>query len=382
MTSFGFSESQEMFQHEMRLFAQKEIAPGAYERHEKCTEIPLELRLKLGRLGLLGVNQPIEYGGHPGDWVSVGIAIEEIARVDYLVGGYIAMPVAASLAIRQGSKEVQDEWLPGLISGEKIVPPANTEPHCGSDAAAIRTRAIKQGDNYVLNGEKMAITQCLNAHAAVVFAKTDPAAGFRGVTAFLVPLDLPGISRYPISYMTAKSQGLGGFSMEDVHIPAKYRLGEEGKGFYLAMNQFDFLRVTIALCAIAQAQVSLEEAITYAKQRTAFGQPIANFQGTSFKIVEAATLIDAGRMLCYRALYLKDRGIPHTKESAMAKWFCPKIATEIIHDTLLIHGHFGYTMDLPLVRRLGNVIGLEIGDGTAQIMKTILVRELIGKEFA
>ena len=370
-----------MLRQQMRLFAQKEIAPGAKERHRTLTEIPVEIRRKLGDLGLIGVNQPAEYGGQPGDYVSLGIAVEEIAKVDFLVGGYITMPTAAILAIREGPKEVQDEWLPGLIRGEKIVPPANTEPHCGSDAAAIKSTAVKDGNSYVLNGEKTAICQALNAHAAVVYAKTDPAAGFRGVTAFLVPLDLPGITRFPVNYIGWKSQGLGGFAMEDVRIPEKYRLGEEGKGFYLAMSQFDFLRVGIALTALGLAQASIDDAIAYAKQRTAFGRPIANFQAVSFKIAEGATLIEAGRMLCYRALSLKDQGLRHTKESSMAKWFCPKIATEVIHACLIIHGHYGYTTDYPLAERLRDVVGLEIGDGTADIMKTILVRELIGKEF-
>jgi cyclohexanecarboxyl-CoA dehydrogenase len=381
MAGFSFSEKQEMFRQEMRRFARKEIAPGSRERHRTLTEIPVEIRRKLGDLGLLGVNQPTEYGGQPGDYVSIGIAIEEIAKADFLVGGYITMPTAAIMAIRQGPKEAQDEWLPGLISGEKIVPPANTEDHCGSDAAAIRTTAVKDGQYYVLNGEKTAICQCLNAHAAIVFAKTDPKAGFRGVTAFLVPMNLPGISRFPINYIGWKPQGLGGFAMENVRIPEKYRLSEEGKGFYLAMSQYDFLRVGIALVALSMAQASLEEAIEYAKQRTAFGRPIASYQGTSFKLVEASTLVEAGRMLSYRALHMKDQGLVHTKESAMAKWFCPKIATEVIHNCVLALGHYGFTTDYPLAERLRDVVGLEIGDGTAEIMKTILVREIIGKDF-
>jgi cyclohexanecarboxyl-CoA dehydrogenase len=381
MVEFGFSEAQEMFRQEMRRFAQNEIAPGARERHRTLTEIPVEIRRKLGDLGLLGINQPVEYGGQPGNYVSIGIAIEEIAKADFLVGGYITLPTAALMAIGQASKEVQGEWIPGLISGEKIVVPANTENHCGSDAGAIKSTAVKDGASYVLNGEKVAICQALNLHAAVVFAKTDPSAGFRGVTAFLLPMDLAGITRFPINYIGWKPQGLGGFAMEDVRIPEKYRLSEEGKGFYLAMSQFDFLRVGIGLTAMGMAQASLEEAMGYAKQRTAFGRPIASFQGISFKLVEDATMVEAGRLLCYRALSMKNQGLVHTKESAMAKWFCPKIATQVIHDCVLAMGHFGYTTDYPLAERLRDVVGLEIGDGTPEVMKTILVREMIGKEF-
>ncbi|MFA4836647.1 MAG: acyl-CoA dehydrogenase family protein [Dehalococcoidia bacterium] len=381
MAGFGFTKEQDAFRLEMRRFAKEEVAPTAIERHRTQTEIPVEIRRKLGKMGLMGYKQPKEYGGHDGEYVSLAIAIEEICKADFLVGGNITMPYAAIMAIGGGPKETKDEWIPGLISGEFICPPANTEEHCGSDAAAIKTTAVKDGDSYILKGEKTAICQCMNAHAAIVYAKTDPAAGFRGVTAFLVPMNTPGITRYPISYIGWKPQGLGGFFMDNVRIPERYRVSKEGEGFYLAMSQFDFLRVGIAINALAMAQSALEKAIEYTKKRMVFGKPAASFQGTSFKLVEHATMIELGRLMCYRALYMNDQGQRHTKESAMAKWYCPKIAQEAIHDCVLAMGHYGYTIDMPVAEILRDVVGHEIGDGVAQVMKTVLVRELIGKEY-
>jgi cyclohexanecarboxyl-CoA dehydrogenase len=218
------------------------------------------------------------------------------------------------------------------------------------------------------------------AQAAIVFARTDADARARGVTAFLVPLDLPGVARSPLSDLGTRAVVRAVLSFDHIKVPASHRVGAEGTGFHQVMQGFDYNRVLIALACLGAAQVSLEGTMAYVKERKAFGRSLATFEGVSFPIAEAATQIDAARWLCYRALWLADLGLPHTKESAMVKWWAPKLSVETIHQCLLLHGHYGYTDELPFEQRMRDVIGLEIGDGTAQIMKIIVARELMGRD--
>jgi cyclohexanecarboxyl-CoA dehydrogenase len=239
---------------------------------------------------------------------------------------------------------------------------------------------VREGDEYVITGEKSGISLAMAAHAVMLFARTDAAARARGVTAFMVPLDLPGVSRSPLRDLGTHSVGRAVLSFDHVRIPVSHRLGEEGTGFYQVMRGFDYNRVLIALACLGAAQVSLEETMRYVGERRAFGKALAQFQGVSFPIAEAATHLEAARLLCYRALWLADQGKPYTKEAAMVKWWGPKLSVETIHQCLLLHGHYGYTDELPFEQRLRDVIGLEIGDGTAEVMKMIVARELMGRE--
>ena len=380
MAGFGFSEAQEMFRTEVRNFVQGEIAPGAKER-AKLDHIPKDLIKKVADAGLLGIPVPEKYGGQGSDWVSAGIAIEEIGRADFALSLYLVPTHVAYLFLEHASPEFREEQMPPIIKGEKIVGFSLTEPDYGSDAAAIKTSAMKDGDYYILNGEKTAFSYGSYADYAILFAKTEPAAGARGVTGFYVPMDLPGLQKSHYSYSGIKGQGHISLILDNVRLPGKYRVGDEGKGFYLAAGDFDFMRPGLALTGLGHAQTALEEAIDYAKQRTAFGKPIAKFEGVSFKIAEHATRIEAARLLCYRTLYMKDQGLTHTKESSMCKWWCPVVAVEAIHDCLLTFGQVGYSEEYPLEQRLRDAIGLEIADGTAQIQKTVIAREIIGKEF-
>jgi cyclohexanecarboxyl-CoA dehydrogenase len=218
------------------------------------------------------------------------------------------------------------------------------------------------------------------ADSAMLTAKTDPTAGYRGITFFLVPFDLPGITRTRFSDMGWHNATRASIFLDNVHLPADHCLSEPGKGFYALVGQFNVLRVYLAMAVLGAAQASLEETINYAKQRTAFGQPIAKFEGVSFKIAEHATYIEAARLLCYRALWLADQGIQPIKEAAMCKWLCPVVAVNAIHDCLLIHGHVAYSEDYPIEQRLRDAIGFEMADGTAQIMKLIIAQQLIGRE--
>jgi len=244
----------------------------------------------------------------------------------------------------------------------------------------MTTSAVWDGDDYVLTGEKSSIS-FTEGTAAIVFAKTDPSAGARGVSAFFVPMDSPGLGRSKFRDLGERAITRGALHLDGVRVPAKNLLGREGQGFYIIMNQFDFNRAIIALMCIGAAQQTLEETMEYVKTRTAFGQPIARFEGVSFPIAEAATLLEAARLLSYKALWQRDHNTPHGMEAAMAKWWAPRLAVEVIHQMLLLHGHAGYSDDYLVGQRLRDVIGLEIGDGTAEVMKIIIGREMIGREF-
>jgi len=379
MVQFSFTEAQEMLRREVRDFARKELAPEAKQRAKSPT-MPRDLTKKMGELGFLGISLPEKYGGQGADWVSLGVVIEELSKVDFVLGPVPIFPGLAHLCLEQALEEVREEWLSPLIKGEKLGCFAVTEPDCGSDAAAMKATAIRDGDYYILKGEKSPISAAWNADAVILFAKTDPSARARGVTCFWVPLDLPGISKTLISHTGWKGNGVASIFFDEVRLPSRYLVGEEGKGFYIfAAGGADYLRVCLALVALAIAQTSLEETIDYALQRTAFGQPISRFEGVSFKIAEHATLIEAARLFCYRTLCLKDQGLKHTKESAMCKWWCPEVAFNAIHDCVLIHGHIGYSEEYPLEQRLRDALGFEFADGTAQIMKIVVAREIMGR---
>ena len=378
MAGFGFSEEQERLRREIQNFAQKEIAPLA-RGHDEAS-YPRGILEKIAEMGLLAMNFPEEYGGQPADWVSMGIATEELAKADVLAGLFIPYPNIAALALKDATEELRRQWLPPLAKGKKVVCFGSTEPDCGSDAAAMKSRAVRDGDCYLLSGEKTSVSAGMIADFALVFAKTDPGAGARGISCFLVPMDLPGITRSPLPHLGLKGLVAASVIMDEVRVPAGHLLGEEGKGFYITMAAFDFLRLTMALAALGAAQASLGEAVAYSRERAAFGRPIAGFEGISFKIAEDATYIEAARLLCYRALWLRDQGLPHTKESAMAKLWCPQVAERAIHNALLVHGHVGYSEEYPIAKRLRDAVGFELTDGTAEIMKIIIAREIIGRE--
>jgi cyclohexanecarboxyl-CoA dehydrogenase len=377
---FAFTPEQEELSRTLRAFAKKELAPRS-RQWDKSGEFPWAAWRQMGELGLLGFRTPVALGGQDIDLVSMGIAMEEIARGDFSATYGIQLAgLAGQILGRSATEEITGRWLPPAARGETVIALALTEPGVGSDAANLACRAARDGDGYVLTGEKSGISLGMVAQAAVVFARTEADAKARGVTAFLVPLDLPGIARSPLHDLGTRAIARAVLSLDHVRIPASHRLGAEGTGFYQVMQGFDYNRALIALACLGAAQVSLEETMAYVKERRAFGRALATFEGVSFPIAEAATHIDSARWLCYRALWLADRGLAHTKESAMVKWWAPKLSVETIHQCLLLHGHYGYTEELPLAQRLRDVMGLEIGDGTAQIMKVIIARELMGRE--
>jgi cyclohexanecarboxyl-CoA dehydrogenase len=380
MVDFAFTEAQQEFARVVRAFALEELAPK-YAHWDRTGEFPAEQWRKMGELGITGICLPEVYGGQQADCVTAGIAAEEVSRGDFNCGYALIENCLNGEILRHASEATKAAWLPGMARGDYIVAIAVTEASGGSDAAGMQARAVRHGDAYVLSGEKSGISMVMPADAVLVFAKTDVAAGARGVSTFLVPTDLPGVSRTPLQDMGERAIQRGSLFLDQVQVPRDYLIGEEGQGFYLVMNAFDYSRVIIALMCLGAAEQSLDETIAYVKQREAFGRPLAKFEGVSFPIAEHATVIEAARWLCYRALWLRDQGLPHSKEAAMVKWWGPKVAVDAIHECLLLHGHYGYTQDLPHEQRLRDVIGLEIGDGTAQVSKIVVARELFGREF-
>ena len=337
---------------------------------------------EMGSLGLLGADIAAEHGGLGADGVTTGLIVEELAYGDFNIAAVtLVMSLCGAIIARNALPEVASAWLPRIPRGDAILALSITEPQCGSDAGALQLKARRDGDVYVLDGEKTSTTYCDCADAFIVFARTGTVeSGARGVTAFLVPSETPGLQVTRFRDLGSHNSGRGSVFFDDVRVPVENRLGAENKGFTQVMAGFDYSRALIALQCLGAAQASLDEAWAYVKEREAFGGPIARFQGVSFPLVEGETLVSAARQLAYHALALRDAGQAHTVEAAQVKWLAPKTAFEVIHQCALTFGHYGWSMDLPHQQRMRDVMGLEIGDGTAGIMKLIVARARAGRE--
>ena len=376
---FALTQEQLALQDTARRFALERLKPG-YQQREQTGILDRTLVREMGRLGLLGPGLPEAFGGLSLDSVTVGLLIEQVAWGDINLGYLPLLTMLNGEILRRHARpEVAQEWLPAMCRGDKLCALALTEPQTGSDAARIQVKARREGNRYLLSGEKTSISMTMAADVAVVFARSGDADGAHGISAFLVPLDTPGISRTRLNDMGSVVVGRGSIFFDGAAVPEAYRLGEEGKGFVQVMQGFDFSRALIGLQCLAPAEASLEETWSYVKERTAFKQPLVKYEGVSFPLAEAETQVQAARLLCLRALWLKDRGEPHTAEAAMCKWWAPLVAYEAIQQCLLLHGQGGYSKDLPHQQRLRDVLGLQIGDGTAQIMKLIIAREKAGR---
>ncbi|OUM91136.1 MAG: cyclohexanecarboxyl-CoA dehydrogenase [Bacillus thermozeamaize] len=381
MLNFAFTEEQEQLRKTLREFAQKELLPN-YTKWDREKTFPLETWKKMGQLGLTGLRVHSEYGGIGADCITTGIAAEEVGKGDFNAAYAVMLNgLIGEILQAHATEHVKKTWLQPMAEGNRLLAIAITEPGAGSDAARIKTRAVRKGDEYVISGEKSGISLARVAHAFLIFAKTDPDAGARGVSVFLVPRNSDGIEIQGYEDMGNVPIGRGSVFLDQVRVPVEYRIGAENQGFYQIMNGFDLSRVLIALQCIGAAEQTLTETMEHVKERHAFGQPLAKFEGVSFPIAETHTWLEMARWLCYRTLWLRDQGLSHTKEAAMCKWIGPSIAAKAIHECLLLNGHYGYTKEMPIEQRLRDVIGLEIGDGTAQIQKIIIARELLGKEF-
>ncbi len=376
--SATLTEEQRAFQEVAQRFARERLAPG-YMAREQAGTIDRVLVREMGSLGLIGADLPERYGGMGASSVTTGVVIEAVSHADINVS-YVQLlgSLNGQIVARHASPALAAHWIPRIVAGDALFALALTEPRGGSDAANLALSARRDGDHYILRGEKSSISMADQADAAVVFARTgDP--GAKGVSAFLVPLDLPGIARTRFNDLGSKAIGRGSIFFDDARIPVGNRLAGEGQGFVQVMQGFDYSRALIGLQCCAAAQASLDESWTYITDRQTFGAPIAQYQGVSFPLAEGEGMIAAVRQLCYHTLALRDAGAAHTAEAAMCKWLGPKTAVDVIHQCLLTHGHYGWSLDLPHQQRLRDVMGLEIGDGTAQIMKMIVAREKAGK---
>lgn len=378
---FEFSNKQKMIQKEVRRFAQEELAPN-YSRWDREKKYPRELVRKMGALGFIGVTVSQANGGLGESYLTEGIMCEELSRGDCSLpmATHVAGHLCGSL-LEKGHVEVRKTFLERFLAGEMVPAFCLTEPGSGTDAAAMQTSAEKKGSAYLLNGEKSGITAIMDADFALVFAKTDPAAGAKGVSCFIVPKNLPGVSTQAYEDLGCNAVVRGSLFLQNVEIPATYRIGEEGQGFKMAMRGFDISRILLCLEALAPAFVSLQETIAHVKKRHAFSRPLATFEGVSFPIIEHLSLLEAVRLLCYKALCLRDKGLSSTKEAGMVKWMAPRFSTNAIRECLVLHGHYGYTKEYPLEQRLRDVLAIEIADGTSQVSKLVVQREVMGREF-
>ena len=378
--NFELTDEQLQMQDTARRFAREKLQPQ-YQEGDRTASLNRDLVREMGALGLIGVELPEQFGGLGTDSVTAGVIIGEIAYGDFpmsyvqLVGGLLGDIVA-----KFANPELAAEWVPKIVSGETIIGLGLTEPRGGSDAANLIVSARKSGNGYLLSGEKTSMSFAGEADIALVFARTEEAgSGARGVSGFLVDLNQSGVTRTQFEDFGTKAVSRGSVFFDDVFVPPECLLGEEGKGFTQIMSGFDYSRALIALECHGAARASLDEAWEYTKEREAFGAPIAQYQGVTFPLAEAETQLTMLKLLAFHTLSLRDADKPHTAEAAMCKWYGPKIAVEIIHQCLLTHGHYGYTMNLPHQQRLRDVMGVEIGDGTAQIQKLVIAREKVGR---
>lgn len=368
-----------MFQGMVRDFAAREIAPSAAEWDEE-EKFPTETIKKMAELGLFGITIPEEYGGSGGDSSQIAIAGEEIARA---CAGTAAIWLA-SLSLtcypiyKFGTEAQRKRFVAPQAKGEKLAAFALTESGAGSDPVALETTASRQGNHYVLNGTKIFITNGAEAGTILVFATMNKALKHRGIAAFIVESGTPGFTvGKKERKLGIRASSTAELVFAECSIPAENRLGEEGQGFRIAIEAIDSSRISVAAQAVGIARAALETSISYAKERHQFGQPIANNQAIQWMLADMATYIDAARLLTYRAAYLKDRGLPFVKESAMAKLFASEVAMAATTKGIQIHGGYGYTKDYPVERYFRDAKITEIYEGTSEMQRMTIARNLL-----
>ncbi len=381
--NFELTEEQERIQSRASAFAEQEVAPVAREADEKG-EFPRHLVKRMGELGFLAGPIEPEYGGSGMDYVGYALLCEELGRVDSSVRGFLTVHTSlVSLCIRDwGTEEQKRHYLPRLATGEWIGCYALTEPNAGSDAASMETMAREEGDSYVLNGEKIWITNGTSAHVAIVFASRDRSARHKGICAFVVETDTPGFQRKPMA-----GKELGHRASEHAHItfkecrvPRSALLGAPGDGFKVAMSALDRGRLGVAAGAVGVAQACLDACVAFARERRQFGQRIADFQMIQATLADMAADVEAARLLVYRAAWVKDQGLPATKATSIAKLFATEAAMKAASEAVLMHGNRGYSNEYPVERYYRDIKGLQIYEGTSHIQRVIIARELVGRD--
>ncbi|WP_307331126.1 acyl-CoA dehydrogenase [Evansella vedderi] len=374
-----FTEEQEMMRKMVRQFAEEKVAKTV-NYMEETNEFPFELMKQMGELGLMGIPIPEKYGGAGMDFRSYILAIHEISKVSATVGVILSVhtSVGSNPILYFGNEEQKERFLPKLATGEYLGAFAITEPGSGSDAAAMKTTAVRQGDHYVFNGEKLFITNAGAADTYIVFAKTDSSKGSKGVTAFVVEKNTPGIEIGP----KEKKMGLHGsytrgISFHDAKVPVENRLGEEGEGFKIALSILDVGRIGIAAQSLGIAEAALDASIAYAKERKQFGKAIGAHQGIAFKIADMATKVEAAKLLTYRVADMRERGLSCGKEASMAKMFASNTAMVVTTEAIQVFGGYGYTEEYPVERFFRDAKVTQIYEGTNEIQKIVIGKHLL-----
>lgn len=372
------NDEQLMIRDMARQFARDQLAPFAHDRSEKA-EFPFDAVKQMGDLGFMGMLVPPEWDGVGADYVTYALAVEEIAVGDGSCSTIMTVhnSVGCKPILQYGTDEQKEKYLKPLARGEYVGCFCLTEPQAGSDASNLKTRAIKNGDHYIINGNKQFITSGKHAQVAIVFAVTDPSAGKKGVSAFIVPTDTPG---YKVlreeEKMGLHASVTAAISFEDMKLPANLLLGKEGEGYKIALSNLEGGRIGVAAQAIGMARGAFEAARSYAKERHSFGKALLEHQAIAFRLADMATRIEAARQLTLHAASLKDQGLPCLKEAAMAKLFASEIAERVCHDAIQTHGGYGYLRDFPVERIYCDVRVTEIYEGTNDIQRIVIARQL------
>ncbi|MDR5709605.1 MAG: acyl-CoA dehydrogenase [Armatimonadota bacterium] len=376
---FALREEYRLVQQTARAFAIAEILPQAARLDEEH-RFPAEIVRRLGELGMMGILVPEAYGGAGMDTLAFVIALEEISRACAGTGAILAVnnSLVCDPILRFGTEEQKRRYLPILASGREIGCYCLTEPAAGSDAASLRTTAREDGPYWVLNGTKSFVTNGAEAWLAIVFARSEPTEGSRGISAFLVEKDRPGM----VVARVERKLGINASStcevrLEDCRIPRENLLGSRGQGFRIAMHTLDGGRIGIAAQAVGIARAALEDALAYAQKRVQFGRRLVDFQAIQWKFADMSTRIEAARLLTYRAAWLRDRGSPHTLEASVAKLFASETAMWAAHQGMQVFGGYGYLRDYPAERHFRDARVTEIYEGTSEIQRFIIARRLL-----
>ncbi len=376
---FALTEEHRLVQQTAREFATREILPVASQLDAEH-RFPTEIVRGLGELGLMGVTVPEEYGGAGMDHVAYVLAMEEVARACASTAAIMSVnnSLVCDPIVRYGTEEQKRRYLPVLASGRELGCYCLTEPQAGSDAASLQTTARLDGDRWVLNGTKVFVTNAREAWVFIVYARTEEVPGARGISAFLVERDYPGITVGKVE----RKMGLLASStcevlLEDCRVPRENLLGARGEGFKVALSTLDGGRIGIAAQAVGIARAALEESVAYAKERRQFGRPIAEFQAIQWKIADMATRIEAARLLALRAAWLRDQGKRCTVEASMAKLFASETAMFAAHQGVQIFGGYGYIKDYPVERYFRDAKITEIYEGTSEIQRMVIARNLL-----
>lgn len=382
--AFLFNPEQLAFEKSVAQLARKEFYDTYLPRASSEDMCWAELA-RLGSVGLLGMQLPEDVGGQNADPITIGIACEQLARADFTLSYLVFSTVLAS-ALHDGlRREISEPVLRSITAGQSALALALTEPRGGSDTSGMTVTAQPVDDGYRISGEKTSVTMGMHAEYAIVVARVpsnDPDNGRQRTRRFLVRLDQSSISRQKFDDPGFKPLGRAGIAFDGTFVSADHEIQSHGhSGLAAQLSDFDLTRTLIGLMALGAAHRAIETTVEWTRQRDAFGSPIASYQGVSFTLAEHETQLEAARWLCYRSLGLRATGLPHTREAAMCKWWIPQLAVRAINDCIVIHGHVGWSNEMPLQQLLTDVSGLQIGDGTPQIQKLVIARNLIGRDY-